>query len=158
MEKGKKPFQSQLTRNHAKIRNHKKNCQFKVRLKPRKIHQAKTKGCPRINTCGTSDPVKAQSFAESLQEKLDAQPTTSTLDAKWSHLCDAIYNSSMAAFGKKEGKNADWFEVCWEEMQPVTEAKRKKLCWLTSRTLPQAHTTPFEQLGARPSRPPPLCQ
>lgn len=31
----------------------------KVRLKPRKIHHAKTKGRPCINTCGTSDPVKA---------------------------------------------------------------------------------------------------
>ena len=30
---------------------------------------------------------------------------------------------------------------------------RGKRCWLTSRTLPQAHATPFEQLGARPSRP-----
>ena len=28
---------------------------------------------------------------------------------------------------------------------------RGKRCWLTSRTLPAAHATPFEQLGARPS-------
>ena len=119
----------------------------KVRLKPRKIHHGKTKGRPRINTCGTSDPVKAQSFADSLQEKLAAQPTTSNPGAKWSHLRDAIYDSAMAAFGK----NADWFEACWAEMQLITEAKTKR-CWLTSRTLPQAHATPFEQLGARPSR------
>ena len=33
----------------------------------------------------------------------------------------------MAAFGKKERKNADWFESFWEEMQPVTEAKRKAM-------------------------------
>ena len=33
----------------------------------------------------------------------------------------------MAAFGKKEHKNADWFEACWEEIQPVTEAKRKAM-------------------------------
>ena len=33
----------------------------------------------------------------------------------------------MAAFGKKERKNADWFEAYWEEMQPVTEAKRKAM-------------------------------
>ena len=95
----------------------------KVRLKPRKLHHGKTMGRPHINTCGTSDPVKAQSFADSLQEKLDAQPSTSNQDTKWSHLCDAIYDS----FGKKERKNADWFEACWEEMQPVTEAKRKAM-------------------------------
>lgn len=33
----------------------------------------------------------------------------------------------MAVFGKKEHKNADWVEAHWEEMQPVTEAKRKAL-------------------------------
>ena len=99
----------------------------KVRLKPRKIHHAKTKGRPHINTCGTSDPVKAQIFADSLQEKLAAQPTTSNPDAKWSHLLDAIYDSAMAAFSKKEHNNTDWFEACWEEMQPVTEAKTKAM-------------------------------
>ena len=28
---------------------------------------------------------------------------------------------------KKEHKNADWFKAWWEEMQPVTEAKRKAM-------------------------------
>ena len=69
----------------------------------------------------------AQSFADSLQEKLASQPTTSNPDAKWSPLRDAIYDSAMAAFGEKGRKNADWFEACWEEMQPVTEAKRKAM-------------------------------
>ena len=48
----------------------------KVRLKPRKIHHGKTKGRSRISTCDTFDQVKAQSFADSLQEKLLAQPAT----------------------------------------------------------------------------------
>ena len=87
----------------------------KVRLKPRKIHHGKTKGRSRISTCDTFDPVKAQSFADSLQEKLLAQLTTSNPDAKWSHLLE-LHSAR---------KNADWFEACWEEMQPVTEAKRK---------------------------------
>ena len=30
----------------------------------------------------------------------------------------------MSAFWRKERKNADWFEAHWDEMQPVTEAKR----------------------------------
>ena len=33
----------------------------------------------------------------------------------------------MASFGKKERKNADWFEAFSEEMQQVTEAKRKAM-------------------------------
>lgn len=33
----------------------------------------------------------------------------------------------MVAFSKKERKNSDWFEARWEEMQPMTETKRKGL-------------------------------
>ena len=122
----------------------------KVRLK---IHHGMTKGRTRINTCGTSDPVRAQSIAVRLKENFAEQPTTSNPDAKWSHLREAIYDSAMAAFGKKERKNADWFEACWKECSQ-SRRPRGKRCWLTSRTLPQAHATPFKQLGARPSRPP----
>ncbi|XP_068703763.1 craniofacial development protein 2-like [Montipora foliosa] len=51
----------------------------KVRLKPRKIHHGKTTGRPCINACGTSDPVKAQNFVDSLQEKLrNQQPLAAT--------------------------------------------------------------------------------
>lgn len=99
----------------------------KVRLKPKKIHHAKAKGHAHINTCSTSNPIKAQSFAESLQDKLAAQPTTGNPDVKWFHLCDDIYDSAMAAFGKKECKKAEWFEARWKELKPVTEAKRKVL-------------------------------
>ena len=79
----------------------------KVRLKPGKIHHGKTKGRPCINACGTSDPVKVQNFAYSLQEKLAAQPTTSNPDAKWCHLGDAIYDSAMAANPAKRN-------TCWK--------------------------------------------
>ena len=40
-------------------------------------------------------------------------------------------------------------EKCSQSRRP-----RGRRCWLTSRILSQAHATPFEQLGARPSRPP----
>ena len=69
------------------------------------------------------------------------QPTTSNPDAKWSHLRDAIYDSAMAAFGKKERKNADWFEVCCEEMQPVTEAKRRAMLALKQNPSPSTRDT-----------------
>ena len=96
----------------------------KVRLMSRKIHHSKT-------ACGTSDPFKAPSFADSLQEKLAAQPTTSNPDARWSHLHDAIYDSAMSAFGKKERK-----KECSQSRRP-----RGKRRWLTSRTVPQVHAT-----------------
>ena len=38
-----------------------------------------------------------------------------------------MYTSAITAHGKKEHKNADWYEAHWEEMEPVTEEKRKAL-------------------------------
>ena len=76
----------------------------KIRLKPRKIQHAKSKGRPRINPCATAEPAKAQSFAETLQKKLADQPTTEDTDAKWSHLRDAICDSAMSAFGKNRAQ------------------------------------------------------
>ncbi|XP_069992347.1 uncharacterized protein [Penaeus vannamei] len=86
----------------------------KVRLKPRKIHHAKTKGRPRINTYVTSNPIKAQCFAD---------------------------NSAIAAFGKKEHKSADWFKSHWDEMQPVAETKRKALLAYKQNPCPSTHNT-----------------
>ena len=42
-------------------------------------------------------------------------------------------------------------EKCNQSRRP-----KGKRCWLTRRTFPQAHATPFEQLG--PTDRPPLCQ
>ena len=78
------------------------------------------------------------------------QPTTSNPDAKWSHLRDAIYDSAMAAFGKKEYKNADWLEACWEEMQAVTEAKRKAM--LAHKQNPSPSTCDALRAGAATSK------
>ncbi|KAK2555651.1 Craniofacial development protein 2 [Acropora cervicornis] len=102
----------------------------KVRLKPQRIHHAKTKGRPRINTCGTSDPDKVKRFADTFNERIAAHATSSDPDdavAFWDTLRDAIYDSAMSTFGKKERKNADWLEAHWDKMEPVTEAKRKAL-------------------------------
>ena len=99
-------------------------------LKPQRIHHAKTKGRPRINTCGTSDPDKVKRFANTFNERIAAHATSSDPDdavAFWDTLRDAIYDSAMSTFGKKERKNADWFEAHWDKMEPVTEAKRKAL-------------------------------
>ena len=102
----------------------------KVRLKPRRIHHAKTKGRPRLNTCGTYDPGKVKCFADKFNERIAVETTSSDPDnavAFWDLLRDTIYDSAMSAFGKKERRNADWFEAHWVEMEPVTEAKRKAL-------------------------------
>ena len=103
------------------------------------------KGRPRINTCGTLDPGRQGT-------ELRRQPpgeTWATRTRKWSHFPDAIYDSAMTRhLGKK---NADYFAAHWMKWSQ-SRWPRGKRCWLTSRTLAQAHPTLSEQLGARPSR------
>jgi len=97
----------------------------KVRIIPKKLHHAKKNGRPRINTCCASNPEKTQQFICKLHEALTKETPDDTIDSKWSHVRDAVYNSAITAYGKKEHKNTDWYEASWEEMEPVTEAKRK---------------------------------
>ena len=87
---------------------------------------------PGINTCGTSDPVKAQSFADSLQEKLTAQPATRMPNGltsmmpcttqPWLH--SARKNARMLTASRFAGKK------CSQSRRPSG-----KQCWLTGRTL-----------------------
>ena len=67
----------------------------KVRLKPRRIHHAKTKGRPRLNTCGTYDPGKVKCFADKFNEGIAAETTSNDPDnavAFWDLLRDTIYD------------------------------------------------------------------
>ncbi|KAL1250669.1 hypothetical protein QQF64_018465 [Cirrhinus molitorella] len=75
-----------------------------------------------------SNPERTQQFISRLEDALSEGVTANdTIDFKWPRLRDAVYNTAIIAYGKKERKNADWYEVHWEEMEPVTEAKRKAL-------------------------------
>ncbi len=99
----------------------------KVRVALKKLYHSKKNGCPYINTCCASNPGKTQQFVRNLQEALTKEsPIDDTIDSKWSHLRDAVYNAAITAYGK-ECKSANWYEAHWEEMEPVTEAKRKAL-------------------------------
>ena len=97
-----------------------------VRLKPGKIHHGKTKGRPRINACGTSDPVKAQNLADSLQEKLAAQPATRMPNGLTS-VMPSTTQPRLHSTKKNTRMLTGSCKACWEEMQPVTEAKRKAM-------------------------------
>ena len=90
-------------------------------------YHTKKKGCPRINTFCMKDPVKTQLFTDKVKEGLSKTSPSVTIDSKWTHLRDTIYTSAIDAFGKKSHKNTDWFDEYWDEMKPVTEAKRKAL-------------------------------
>ena len=111
----------------------------KVRIAPRKLHHSKKKGWLRVNTCCTSNSAKTQHFLNCLDETLARETSEDdATESKWVHLRDAVYSAVITAYGKKARKNADWFEAHWEEMEPVTEAKRKAL--LAYKTTPSPST------------------
>ncbi|XP_047502443.1 uncharacterized protein LOC125047940 [Penaeus chinensis] len=100
----------------------------KVRITPRKIHHSKKSGRPCVNTCNARNPLKMQGFQNLLNVTLAREMSEDdTTDPIWSHLRDSIYSAAISAYGKKEHKNADWFEAHWDRMEPVVEAKRKTL-------------------------------
>ena len=100
----------------------------KLRLTPKRIHHSKTKGRPRINTSCAGNSELTIQFTSKLQDALNERQTTDdAVDSEWTFLRDAVYNTAISTYGKRERKNADWFEAHWEEMKPVTEAKRKAL-------------------------------
>ena len=99
----------------------------KVRLTPKKLHHSKKKGRPRINTSCVRNPEKTQQLISILDGALKVETADDTINSKWPRLRDAMYNAAITVYGKKERKNADWYEAHWEEMEPVTEAKRKAL-------------------------------
>ncbi|XP_047498459.1 uncharacterized protein LOC125045298 [Penaeus chinensis] len=100
----------------------------KVRIAPREIHHSKKSRRPRVNTCNATNPFKMQGFLNLLNVTLAREMSEDdTTDLIWSHLRDSIYSAAISAYGKKEHKNADWFEAHWDRMEPVVEAKRKTL-------------------------------
>ena len=110
---------------------------------PRKIHRARRRVQPCINMCCVGNTEKIQHFLGGLQEVLTNKTLPkyeASIDAKWSHLRDVIYNSAIIAYGKKEQQNEDWFEAHWQKMKPVVEAKRTDL--LAHKRLAKTHLMP----------------
>ena len=124
----------------------------RVRITPKKLHHSKKKGRPRINTCCVSNPEETQQFINKLEENLHrGTHGDDTIDTKWTHVRDAVYTSAIDSFGKKEQKSADWYEAHWEEMEPVTEAKRK--AYLAYKAKPSPSTLEALRLpGRKPNR------
>ncbi|XP_037804032.1 uncharacterized protein LOC119598476 [Penaeus monodon] len=98
----------------------------KIRLQPKRIHQSKQEGRPRINTSKTAIPDLCERFANSIEDALKNCPGGNT-EERWSHIRDFIYNSAMDTFGKRERQNPDWFEAGIAELEPAIEAKRAAL-------------------------------
>ncbi|XP_046998223.1 uncharacterized protein LOC124613553 [Schistocerca americana] len=99
-----------------------------LRLTPKKCHHAKPRGHPRINTDHVHDTQRKQDFASNFESAFPGNVQAErNVDKKWAKLSGAIYNSAVLAYGIKGKRNKDWYEQNLEEMEPVTEAKRKAL-------------------------------
>lgn len=46
---------------------------------------------------------------------------------KWNSLRNTIYSSAVLTYGKKERKNANWFEASIIKIEPIINAKRRAL-------------------------------
>ena len=99
----------------------------KIRLQPKKLHNSKQNGKPRINTRGMHLPEKVEEFAKSLQKALTVEHQLCSAAEKWNHLREAIQKTASATFGKKTSKDNDWFDAKFSEVSPVTDAKRAAL-------------------------------
>ena len=110
-----------------------------MRITPKRLHHSKKKGLPRIKTYCASNLEKTQQFVSKLEETLvEKTPYDDNIHSKWSRRRDAVYNSAIAVYGKKERKNADWYKAHWEDMKPVTEMKTKVL--LAYKAVPSPNT------------------
>lgn len=48
-------------------------------------------------------------------------------EARWNHIRDTVYTTTMTTFGKSVRRKPDWFEASIDQMEPVLAARRKAL-------------------------------
>ncbi|XP_052217843.1 uncharacterized protein LOC127835421 [Dreissena polymorpha] len=98
----------------------------RMRFLPRKLHRSKPPGRPRINIARIGDCQRREEFVNSLENALKDLPEQDAM-GRWKSIRDTIYDAAIAAFGKKEGKNPDWFNANLQELEPVLATKRSAL-------------------------------
>ena len=97
-----------------------------VKLKPKKVYRSKRIGQPKIDTCQTAYRAKNDEFIERLNMAMQNEGEHEA-HARWGSLKSTIYNAAIQTYGKKQHKNADWFEANITRMEPVIKAKRTAL-------------------------------
>ena len=98
----------------------------KVRLLPRGVHRSRQKPRPHINTARTAMPELRERFARAIDETLEDCPADSA-STRWNHIREAVFQTALDVFGRRERKSADWFEAGTAELEPAIAAKRAAL-------------------------------
>ena len=98
----------------------------KIILSPKRLHHAKPKGLPKINTAHTNDAERIKYFTSSFESNFHNNLSTDAT-TKWNNLRNATYKAAMEAYGRRVRTNADWYEANLNVMEPLTAAKRSAL-------------------------------
>ena len=98
----------------------------KITLSPKKLHYAKPKGLPKINTGHTNDAERIKHFTSSFESNFHNNLSTDAT-TKWNNLRNATYKAAVEAYGRRIRNNADWYEANLNVMEPLTAAKRSAL-------------------------------
>ncbi|XP_052253146.1 uncharacterized protein LOC127859679 [Dreissena polymorpha] len=98
----------------------------RMRSLPRKLHCSKPPGRPCIDIARIGDCQRREEFVYSLENAVKDLPEQDVM-GRWTSIRDTIYDAAIAAFGKKEGNNPDWFNANLQELEPVLATKRSAL-------------------------------
>ena len=98
----------------------------KIRLLPKRVHYTKQKPRPRINTAATANPRLRECFSSAIDEALK-ECTTENANSRWNHIREAMFETALDTFGRKERSQEDWFRAGAAEMEPAIAAKRDAL-------------------------------
>ena len=91
-------------------------------MSPKKLHYAKPKGLPKINTGHIYDAERIKHFTSSFESNFHNNLSTDAT-TKWNNLRNATYKAAMEANGRRIRNNADWYEANLNVMEPLTAAK-----------------------------------
>ena len=68
-----------------------------------------------------------EQFAQTFEKEFGSLQPGDPATEKWEALCDTVYRTALATFGKRSSTSHDWFEAKSSVMTSVIEAKRAAL-------------------------------
>uniref|UniRef100_H2ZZE9 Reverse transcriptase domain-containing protein n=1 Tax=Latimeria chalumnae TaxID=7897 RepID=H2ZZE9_LATCH len=90
----------------------------KVKITAKKLHRAKPRSKPKINTTNIKNRRMCQEFVKALDLCMFEKA-----EEFWEGLRTAIHETAKATFGEKRLSNKDWFEESAEELLPLINIK-----------------------------------
>ena len=101
-------------------------CSEQDNSSPKKLHHAKPKRLPKINTGHTNDAERIKHFTSSFENNFHNNLSTDAT-TKCNNLPNATYKAAVETYGRMVRTNADWNEANLNVMKPLTAAKRSAL-------------------------------